>query len=74
MTLTADQTVEALRAAGEPTRLRVLSLLAADVRCVRPGVEDTPWRRRALRLSDPSGNRLILHAKLPATHHPEESP
>ncbi|RZJ32478.1 MAG: metalloregulator ArsR/SmtB family transcription factor, partial [Brevundimonas sp.] len=30
MSLTADQTVEALRAAGEPTRLRVLSLLAGD--------------------------------------------
>ena len=30
MTLTADQTIEALRAAGEPTRLRVLSLLAAE--------------------------------------------
>jgi ArsR family transcriptional regulator len=30
MTLSADQTVEALRAAGEPTRLRVLSLLAAE--------------------------------------------
>lgn len=30
MTLTADQTVETLRAAGEPTRLRVLSLLAAE--------------------------------------------
>ena len=30
MSLTADQTVEALRAAGEPTRLRVLSLLAGE--------------------------------------------
>jgi len=30
MTLTADQTIEALRAAGEPTRLRVLSLLASE--------------------------------------------
>lgn len=30
MTLSAEQTVEALRAAGEPTRLRVLSLLAAE--------------------------------------------
>ena len=30
MTLTADQTIEALRAAGEPTRLRVLSLLAGE--------------------------------------------
>ncbi len=30
MTLSADQTVEALRAAGEPTRLRVLSLLAGE--------------------------------------------
>lgn len=29
MSLTADQTVEMLRAAGEPTRLRLLSLLAA---------------------------------------------
>jgi len=28
--LTADQTIDALRAAGEPTRLRVLSLLAAE--------------------------------------------
>jgi ubiquinone/menaquinone biosynthesis C-methylase UbiE/DNA-binding transcriptional ArsR family regulator len=30
MTLSAEQTIEALRAAGEPTRLRVLSLLAAE--------------------------------------------
>ena len=30
MTLTADQTVDALRAAGEPTRLRVLALLSAE--------------------------------------------
>lgn len=30
MTLTAERVVEALRAAGEPTRLRVLSLLAAE--------------------------------------------
>ncbi|MDQ8029917.1 MAG: metalloregulator ArsR/SmtB family transcription factor [Brevundimonas sp.] len=30
MSLSADQTVEALRAAGEPTRLRVLSLLAGE--------------------------------------------
>lgn len=30
MPLSADQTVEALRAAGEPTRLRILSLLASE--------------------------------------------
>ena len=30
MSLSAEQTVEALRAAGEPTRLRVLSLLAGE--------------------------------------------
>ncbi|RYG10605.1 MAG: ArsR family transcriptional regulator, partial [Caulobacteraceae bacterium] len=30
MSLSADQAVEALRAAGEPTRLRVLSLLAGE--------------------------------------------
>ncbi|WP_372706400.1 ArsR/SmtB family transcription factor [Brevundimonas sp.] len=30
MSLTADQTVDALRAAGEPTRLRVLSLLSGE--------------------------------------------
>jgi len=30
MTLSADQTVEALSAAGEPTRLRILSLLAGE--------------------------------------------
>ncbi|MFA4894445.1 ArsR/SmtB family transcription factor [Brevundimonas sp.] len=30
MSLTADQAIEALRAAGEPTRLRVLSLLAGE--------------------------------------------
>lgn len=30
MSLTADQTVETLRAAGEPTRLRILSLLAGE--------------------------------------------
>ncbi len=30
MSLTADQTIDALRAAGEPTRLRVLSLLSGE--------------------------------------------
>ncbi|MDP3405556.1 MAG: metalloregulator ArsR/SmtB family transcription factor [Brevundimonas sp.] len=30
MSLSADQTIEALRAAGEPTRLRILSLLAGE--------------------------------------------
>ena len=30
MFLTPEQTVEALRAAGEPTRLRILSLLAGE--------------------------------------------
>lgn len=30
MSLTADQTIDALRAAGEPTRLRILSLLAGE--------------------------------------------
>ena len=30
MNWTADQTIEALRGAGEPTRLRVLALLAGD--------------------------------------------
>lgn len=30
MSLTSDQTIDALRAAGEPTRLRVLSLLAGE--------------------------------------------
>ena len=30
MSLTAEQTVEALRAAGEPTRLRILALLASE--------------------------------------------
>jgi DNA-binding transcriptional ArsR family regulator len=30
MGLSSDETVDALRAAGEPTRLRILSLLAAE--------------------------------------------
>ena len=30
MTMTSDQTVEVLRAAGEPTRLRILALLARE--------------------------------------------
>src|SRR5215469_12336922 len=30
MSLSSDETVDALRAAGEPTRLRILSLLAAE--------------------------------------------
>src|SRR5690606_14138996 len=54
MPLTADQTVEALRAAGEPTRLRVLSLLAGEELSVME-------LSRILDQSQPRGSR---HLKL----------
>ena len=47
-------------------------LLAADYRHAKPGLEDTPWGTRELRLTDPAGNRLVFHADLPAPNHPEE--
>ena len=56
MSLTADQTVEALRAAGEPTRLRVLSLLAGEELSVME-------LGRVLEQSQPRGSR---HLKLMA--------
>ena len=56
MTLTADQTVEALRAAGEPTRLRVLSLLAAEELSVM----------ELSRVLDQSQPRVSRHLKLMA--------
>ena len=56
MTLSAEQTVEALRAAGEPTRLRVLSLLAAEELSVM----------ELSRVLDQSQPRVSRHLKLMA--------
>jgi len=54
MSLTADQTVEALRAAGEPTRLRILSLLAGEELSVM----------ELSRVLDQSQPRVSRHLKL----------
>lgn len=54
MTLTADQTVEALRSAGEPTRLRILSLLAGEELSVM----------ELSRVLDQSQPRVSRHLKL----------
>ena len=54
MPMTADQTVEALRAAGEPTRLRVLSLLAGEELSVM----------ELSRILDQSQPRVSRHLKL----------
>jgi len=56
MSLTADQTVELLRAAGEPTRLRVLALLAAEELSVM----------EMSRILDQSQPRVSRHLKLMA--------
>ena len=54
MPLSAEQTVEALRAAGEPTRLRVLSLLAGEELSVM----------ELSRILDQSQPRVSRHLKL----------
>ena len=54
MSLTADQTVEALRAVAEPTRLRVLSLLAGEELSVM----------ELSRILDQSQPRVSRHLKL----------
>lgn len=54
MTLTADQIVDVLRAAGEPTRLRVLSLLAGEELSVM----------ELSRILDQSQPRVSRHLKL----------
>jgi len=54
MSLTPDQTIEALRAAGEPTRLRVLSLLAGEELSVM----------ELSRILDQSQPRVSRHLKL----------
>ena len=54
MSLTADQTVEALRAAGEPTRLRILALLAGEELSVM----------ELCRVLDQSQPRVSRHLKL----------
>jgi len=56
MSLTADQTIEALRAAGEPTRLRILSLLAGEELSVM----------ELSRVLDQSQPRVSRHLKLMA--------
>ena len=54
MSLSADQTVEALRAVGEPTRLRILSLLAGEELSVM----------EMSRILDQSQPRVSRHLKL----------
>lgn len=54
MSLTAEQTIEALRAAGEPTRLRILSLLAGEELSVM----------ELSRVLDQSQPRVSRHLKL----------
>ena len=54
MTLSADAAVEALRAAGEPTRLRILALLAAEELSVM----------ELARILDQSQPRVSRHLKL----------
>ncbi len=49
-------------------------LLAADYRYAKPGLEDTPWGSRELRVTDPSGNRLVFHADLPASNNAKDTP
>ncbi|HZV84577.1 MAG TPA: metalloregulator ArsR/SmtB family transcription factor, partial [Brevundimonas sp.] len=56
MSFSADQTVEVLRAAGEPTRLRVLSLLAGEELSVM----------ELSRILDQSQPRVSRHLKLMA--------
>jgi ubiquinone/menaquinone biosynthesis C-methylase UbiE/DNA-binding transcriptional ArsR family regulator len=56
MTMTPDAAVEALRAAGEPTRLRILSLLAAEELSVM----------ELARILDQSQPRVSRHLKLMA--------
>ena len=56
MSFTSDQAVEALRAAGEPTRLRVLTLLAGDELSVM----------ELSRILDQSQPRVSRHLKLMA--------
>ena len=54
MSLTAEQTIEALRAAGEPTRLRILALLAGEELSVM----------ELSRVLDQSQPRVSRHLKL----------
>jgi ArsR family transcriptional regulator len=54
MSLSSDETVDALRAAGEPTRLRILSLLAAEELSVM----------ELSRILDQSQPRVSRHLKL----------
>jgi ArsR family transcriptional regulator len=54
MSLTSEQTIEALRAAGEPTRLRILSLLAGEELSVM----------ELSRVLDQSQPRVSRHLKL----------
>lgn len=35
-------------------------LLAANYKFARPGIEDTPWGTREVRITDPFGNRLVF--------------
>ncbi|CAG9623711.1 glyoxalase superfamily protein [Sutcliffiella rhizosphaerae] len=39
------------------------SLLKKDYKYTRPGLEDTPWNMKEIRIGDPFGNRIIFYEK-----------
>lgn len=41
-------------------------LTARNYRHARPGLDDTPWNTREVKVGDPFGNRLIFYETLPA--------
>ena len=53
----------------ETAGLEVLhhELLAKEYKYSRPGIEETPWGTRELRLNDPFGNRLIFWEPQPVS-------
>ena len=57
---------------GSAVRIRVediadlqRELLAKNYRFAKPGLEETPWKTREMRITDPFGNRLSFFEEMP---------
>src|SRR3569623_246411 len=77
MNLSADEAVDALRAAGEPTRLRILALLAVEELSVmelgRILDQSQPRVSRHLKLMSEAGLIERRHGDIFATRRPSET-
>lgn len=54
----------AIRVGTDDVAALKLALQRKDYRYAKPGVEETPWQTREMKVADPFGNRLIFVERL----------